>query len=144
MSIESLIRRNMVVQPATASCYDAAELMRDRNVGSVVVIDEDTRPLGLVTDRDLVTRVVAERRDPNQISLREIMSPNPIFLSHRRGLDEAVRTLRDQGLRRLPIVDDQGKVMGVVSLDDILMRLATQLDALGRAVQRELGPPPQG
>jgi predicted transcriptional regulator len=69
------------------------------------------------------------------------MSPNPIFLSHRRSFDDAVQTMRELGVRRLPIVDDDARVIGLVSLDDILMQVAAQLDALGRAVQRELGPP---
>ena len=141
MSMHTLIRRHVVVQPPTATCYDAAELMRDRNVGSIVVV-ENQQPLGLVTDRDLVTRVIADKRDPAQVLLREVMSPSPIFLSHRRSVDEAVETMRDLGVRRLPIVDDQNRVVGILSLDDLLVHLGAQLNALGQAIQRELGPPP--
>lgn len=143
MSLQSLIRREVVTQPPTATCLDAAELMRDRRVGSIVVV-EDEQPLGVVTDRDLVLRVMLERRNPERVFLREVMSENPIFLSHRRSLTDAVETMRDLRVRRLPIVDDRQRLVGIVTLDDVLMHLARLTDALGRAVELELGPPPAG
>jgi predicted transcriptional regulator len=66
------------------------------------------------------------------------MSPNPVFISVRRNLDEAIATMRDLGVRRLPVVDENGHLEGIVSLDDILMRIARQVGQLGECVQREL------
>jgi len=137
MSIEKLMHRDAVVQPPVASCSAAAELMRDRSVGSIVVV-EDEAPIGVVTDRDLVTRVLAEHRAPDQVTLREVMSAAPIYLSKQRSLDEAIATMKEFGVRRLPVVDVQNRPIGVLSLDDVLIHLAQQVSALGQAVEREL------
>jgi CBS domain-containing protein len=111
--------------------------MRDRGVGSIVVVEDD-EPVGVVTDRDLVTRVVSARRDPEQVTLREIMSVAPVFLSKQRSLEDAVQTMREFGVRRLPVVDAHNRPLGVLSLDDVFIHLARQLGALGQAVEREL------
>jgi predicted transcriptional regulator len=140
MSIEKLMHKDPIVQLPTASCHSAAELMRDESVGSIVVV-EDEEPVGVVTDRDLVTRVMAANRDPREVTLREVMSVAPIFLSKQRSLDEAVNTMKEFGVRRLPVVDGHNRPIGVLSLDDVLIHLAHQLSALGQAVERELTPP---
>jgi CBS domain-containing protein len=139
MSLDQLMRRPAVTQPPTASCYDAAELMRDRNVGSIVVV-QDGSPQGIVTDRDLVTRIIASKRDAASVPLREVMSPSPIFLYQRRSLWEAIDTMRELGVRRLPVVDNDNRLAGIVSLDDILVHLSRQLAAVGQTVERELWP----
>lgn len=119
------------------TCLDAAQLMRTENIGSVVIA-RDGEPLGLVTDRDLVMRVLADSQDPAAVRLSEIMSPHPIFISSTRSLDEAIAIMRDLGVRRLPVVDEGGHLEGIVSLDDILMCIARQVGRLGECVQREL------
>jgi CBS domain-containing protein len=140
ISIESLVRRPVKTLPASASCLDAARLMRDANIGSVVVAD-DKEPLGVITDRDLTLRVLAEARNPASLPIREVMSPYPVFLSIRRSLDDAIVTMRDLGVRRLPVVDEHGHLEGIVSMDDILAIIARQLGQLGEAVQREITSP---
>lgn len=137
ISIESLVRRPVKTLPPLASCVDAARLMRDANIGSVVVAD-DREPLGVITDRDLTLRVLAEGRDPTAVRIRDVMSPYPVFLSIRRSLDEAIVTMRDLGVRRLPVVDEHGHLEGIVAMDDILAVIARQLGQLGEAVQREI------
>jgi CBS domain-containing protein len=137
IAIESLIRRPVKTLPASASCVAAARLMRDENIGSVVVADA-REPLGVVTDRDLAIRVLAEARNPEDVRLEEVMSPYPVFLSIRRSLDDAITTMRDLGVRRLPVVDDHGHLEGIVSMDDILALIGRQLGRLGEAVQREI------
>jgi CBS domain-containing protein len=140
MSIEELLNRNVETLPPSATCVDAARLMRSRNVGSVVVAN-DKEPVGVLTDRDLAVRVVAESRDPAKVQLDEVMSPYPIFLSVRRSLDEAIETMRDLGVRRLPVVNENGHLAGIISMDDILARIARQVGQLGEAVQREIQAP---
>lgn len=137
MSLKDLIRRPVETLPPGASAAEAARLMRDRNIGSVIVV-RDGSPVGVVTDRDLALRVVAEDRPPTGITLESIMSPHPAFLSVRRSLDEAIETMRDWGVRRLPIVDEAGQLEGIVSMDDILAEIGRQIGALGEAVQREI------
>ena len=138
MTIDAMIRRDVVVQSPTSSCQQAAALMKERNVGCVVVV-QDEEPVGIVTDRDLVTRVMALGRDPARVLLQEIMTASPAFLSHKRDLNDVIETMRELGVRRLPVVDAQNRLRGIIAIDDVLMHLSQQLGALGQAIQRELG-----
>jgi len=140
MSIAELINPNVETLPRSATCVDAARLMRGQNIGSVVVAN-DREPVGVLTDRDLAVRVMAEARDPAKVRVEDVMSPHPIFLSVRRSLDEAIATMRDLGVRRLPVVNDGGRLAAVISLDDILARIARQVGQLGEAIQREIQAP---
>jgi len=135
-SIKPLIKPVQTLAPDD-SCLEAAQLMRSENIGSIVVARAG-EPIGVVTDRDLAMRVVADAQDPAAVRLEDIMSVDPIYISERRSLDEAVVTMRDLGVRRLPVVNERGHLQGIISLDDMLIHIARQLGNLGQAVQREL------
>jgi len=137
MPIERLIKRPVQSLPPDASCADAARLMRDKNVGSVVVT-RDGRPLGMVTDRDLAVRVLAEGADAERLSIGDIMSGEPIFLSGERDIAQVVAAMRDLGVRRIPIVDAEGLLSGVVTLDDLVLLLGDQLTGLAQCIRREI------
>lgn len=138
MPIERLLRRPVTTLPPDATCTDAARVMRDENIGCVVVAQEG-RPLGVVTDRDLVVRVMAASEAPDKLLLRHAMSGEPVFLGGARGVDQVVGTMRDQGVRRLPIVDEGGELEGLVSLDDLVVLLSDQLATLAGTVRDEIG-----
>jgi CBS domain-containing protein len=140
MSLDDWIRREPETLPPDASCAQAARLMRDANVGAVVVV-EGARPLGLVTDRDLAVRVVAAGRDPQQVRLAEVMSGEPIFLAERRSVASVIAVMRDLAIRRVMVVDDRGHLVGVIALDDLVMRLAEDLGGLAEAIRKEVAPP---
>jgi CBS domain-containing protein len=137
MSIESLLRRPVCTLPPDASCREAAQLLRDEGVGCVVVSEED-RPRGIVTDRDLVVRVMAAGLDPANTPLREVMSGEPVFLARDRSVQQVFATMREQCVRRIPVVDAEGRLEGVLSLDDLLLLLADELGDLAEAVRGEL------
>jgi CBS domain-containing protein len=139
MSLDELIRRRPETLPPAATCTAAAGLMREANVGAVVVA-EGTKPLGLVTDRDLAVRVVAEGRDPRQVRLDEVMSGEPIFLSERRSVGSVIGVMRDLAIRRVMVVDDAGDLIGVIALDDLLMRVAEDLGGLAETIRKEVAP----
>jgi signal-transduction protein with cAMP-binding, CBS, and nucleotidyltransferase domain len=113
--------------------------MRDEHVGAVVVLTDDGRPVGIVTDRDLVTRVLAEGRAPDT-EARFFMTPEPITVRASARLDDVVATMRSAGVRRLPIVSADGAVVGLVALDDITVLLSGELSASMAAVQSNRGP----
>ena len=140
MSIESLLRRPVCTLPPDALCREAAQLMRDEGVGCVVVAEQE-RPLGIVTDRDLVVRVIAAGRAPEKTLLRDVMSGEPVFLASERGLDRVIATMRQQHVRRIPVVDAEGRLEGVLALDDLLPLLAGQLGDLAEAIRGELARP---
>jgi|SRR5690606_25253495 len=143
MSLEALIRRFPETLPPEATCTAAARLMREANVGAVVVA-EGKRPLGLVTDRDLAVRVVAEGRDPAAVRLSEVMSGEPIFLSERRDVASVIAVMRDLAIRRVMVVDDAGDLIGVIALDDLLQEIAADLSGLAEAIRKEIAPPSAG
>jgi CBS domain-containing protein len=143
MSIRDLIRRPLEALPATASCAEAALLMRDQRVGSIAVSD-GRKLLGIVTDRDLVMRVMATGRSAQAVSLSEVMSQNPVYLPADSSIDSALATMRELGVRRIPIVDTEGRLDGMLSMDDLVASLGKQLavlaQAMGRVAQSEPGP----
>jgi signal-transduction protein with cAMP-binding, CBS, and nucleotidyltransferase domain len=140
MSLARFCRKPVALVLPEQSCAEAAEAMRDRHVGSLVVVREDLRPVGILTDRDIVTRVVAQRRDPAAVSVGEVMTSDVALARVDSRLEEAVLTMRQRGVRRLPIVDGQGRVAGVVALDDILVLLSAELDLAAAAVRENAGP----
>lgn len=137
MSIEDLIKRPIESLPPQATCAEAARVMQCRGVGSVVVA-QDERPIGIVTDRDLVLRVMAEGADPEVLHLEDVMSRMPVFVARGRGLDYVMEVMGDLAVRRVPIVDDDQRLLGLVSVDDVIVLLAKQLGVAARTIEREL------
>lgn len=140
MSLARFCRKTVAITNPTKSVAEAAEAMRDRHVGALVVVEDDLRPVGMLTDRDIVTRVVAVRKDPTAVSIRDVMTPQPVVARAEDTLDRTLFAMRQQGVRRLPIVDTQGRVVGLVSLDDVLVLLSAELDQTAAAVRENQGP----
>ena len=137
MTIQHILRRSVKTLPPETSCAEAARMMRDDEIGCVVVAEGD-RPAGVVTDRDLVVRVMAAGEDADRLPLRDVMSGAPVFLGDARSLDAVIRTMREQGVRRIPVVDEEGALEGIVTLDDLLVLLADQLASLAETVRQEI------
>jgi len=139
MSLERFCREPVVTIQPKQSVRDAALMMRDRHVGAVLVVDGD-RPVGIVTDRDLVMRAIIEGRDPNTTPVRDVMSGSLTVVGSNQKIDDAVIAIRTAGVRRMPIVDGAGKAIGIVTLDDLIVLTAGELGMVAGAVQRNLGP----
>ena len=139
MSLERFCKEPVVTIQPRQSVHDAAVLMRDRHVGAVLVVDDD-RPVGIVTDRDIVMRAVIESRDPNTTPVRDVMSGSVTVVGSDQKIDDAVIAIRTAGVRRLPIVNAAGKAIGIVTLDDLVVLMAGELNLVAGAVQQNLGP----
>ena len=137
MTIRNLIRRPIIKLPPTASCTDAAAVMRDQRVGAVLVSDADVL-LGIITDRDIVTRVVGDRLDARAVTLDQVMTRNPVYLPDSCSLDVALRTMRELGIRRVPVMGGD-KIEGMLSLDDVLVSLGRQLAEVGNVAGEATG-----
>jgi CBS domain-containing protein len=116
-TIGDLMTRDPITMEAEATAEDAARAMRDAGVGDVIVTD-DGRLRGIVTDRDITVRAVAEGRNPSEVHLGEIASTDVATLSPNDPVDQAVRIMRERSVRRLPVVEG-GKPVGVVSIGDL-------------------------
>ena len=135
------VGRICVREVDTATLYEsaavAAERMHQRAVGTLVVVNDACQPIGIVTDRDLVTRVLAKCLNPTSTLLREVMTFGPKTVSEEASLESALAIMRCGRFRRVPVVDHQNKLVGLVTLDDILMLLAEEFTDIGRLLERE-------
>jgi CBS domain-containing protein len=115
--IRELMTPNPVSMPGTASVHEAARAMRDQDIGDVIVI-EHNQVCGIVTDRDIVVRTVAEEQNPAATTLADICSHALLTVTPADSVEHAVRLMRTHAIRRLPVVD-AGKAVGIVSLGDL-------------------------
>lgn len=136
MSLTNYLKPVGCVSPR-ATCLDAAMEMKARNIGAVVVVSDDQRAIGILTDRDLTLRVMAEGRAPERTTVEEAMTDDLAWLTEDATLAEATERMRDRAVRRLPILDAAGKVVGIVSLDDLLLLLGMELGNLASALFSE-------
>ncbi len=124
-----LVRHVMNAEPktlsASMSAADAAGMMANHDIGSVPVLDDEGQVLGIVTDRDIVIRVVAERTDPTQVSLTDIFTRSPVDISPDADLAHANQLMAEHKVRRLPVTKD-GTLVGIVSLGDIALAIASK------------------
>ena len=133
MSLERF-EHGAVVAGMEETAQSVARKMRDFHVGSVVVT-RGAHPIGIITDRDLAIRVVAQGLDPSTTKVSEVVTHDPTTLSRDASIETAVRTMRARGVRRLPIVTDDGRIMGIVTADDLTVLLTQELAALGESVE---------
>jgi len=113
---------------------DAARRMRDARVGCVVV-SRAGHPVGILTDRDIAVRVVAEGRDPQQTTVSEVATYEAVTLKTSDNRSTAAIRMREHGVRRLPIVNDAGKLVGMVTADDLIAQLTRELVDLGAGIE---------
>lgn len=141
MNVGSICSRQVITATPQLDVQAAAELMRQEHVGFLVVVPEQPRgpqsPLGVLTDRDIVVAVVAKRADPASLKVGDVMSIQPVVTGESDSVDHALRTMRTSGVRRLPVVNGRGEVVGVLSLDDLLEFVAGEMGSLSGAVRNE-------
>lgn len=117
-TVSEVMTRNPLTLPSTASVAQAARAMRDAHIGVVLVNDGNDKLTGLVTDRDIVVRSVADGQDVNHIPLSRICSKPEHKLAPNDPIDSAVKLMRDANIRRIPVVENE-RCIGIVSLGDL-------------------------
>ncbi len=143
MSVISFYKRPVVTVTAQSDLVSAAKLMREKHIGFLVVVEPDPesitygRPVGVLTDRDIVVSVVAGEVDPKTLTAADVMSPCPATVGEGDSMSQALRAMRRMGVRRLPVVDTTGMLRGVLSLDDLLDVVAREVGELSGAVRNE-------
>ncbi|PRQ06011.1 CBS domain-containing protein [Enhygromyxa salina] len=110
--------RDPLTLPSTASLTQAAGAMRDNNIGAVLVVDGNSQLAGIVTDRDITVRAIADGQDPNKVPLSRIVSKPEHTLSPNDPVDRAVELMGSNYVRRIPVVEG-GRAVGIVSLGDL-------------------------
>ena len=135
--IESICQRNLDLIRADDSVAKAADRMRQRTVGSLIVVDGSKHPIGIITDRDLVIRALADAKDADSTPVSEVMTPDIVVATGDTSMDAALRLMRDGPFRRLPIVNYEGVLTGLITLDDILTRFAREFAEIASLVELE-------
>jgi CBS domain-containing protein len=137
MSAGKICQREVDFAGPDESVFLAAERMRDRTVGALVVLNERRQPIGILTDRDIALRVVAAGRDPHDTTVDDVMTREPKLAQEQTPIEIAVAQMRAGAFRRLPVVDEGGELVGLVTLDDILMLLCEEFNSIGGLLARE-------
>jgi CBS domain-containing protein len=140
MPIAEICSRGVVIANPDDSLRTVAALMRVQHAGSVVVTRDDAglcRPLGIITDRDIVLALVAKDVSPDAVSAGDVMSEPLETIRETDEVWTALERMRSRGVRRLPVLGAQGELVGIVSADDLLELVAEELSGLARIIGRE-------
>jgi uncharacterized protein (DUF2267 family) len=127
----------LVVLPPRSSALEAARAIESNDIGAVVV-QEDGRVVGMVTDRDLAIRVVGKGLDPRTTLLRDIMTTPVVTLAPEESEADAIRLMCHRGVRRIPLVED-GRLAGMVTLDDLVLSESVSLDDVAAVIESQIG-----
>jgi CBS domain-containing protein len=138
MTLHDLVIKGIETAGPSASVEALALRLEEANIGSIV-IEEEMMPVGIVTDRDLALRVVARGDDPKTTTAADVMTPDPVTITIDAGLLDVTRLMREHGVRRVPVVDDNDKLVGIITLDDVMSLLTRELDDLGDVIEAESG-----
>lgn len=139
MPIQDLARDDVVTARAETPVTELAQRMRDESVGSVVVTN-DAHPIGIATDRDLATRVVANGAEPNDLTAEDVMSGELCTVSPEAGFYEAAQTMSENGVRRLPICSAEDELVGIVTADDLAELLSDEHQQLAEIIRSQRPP----
>lgn len=142
MNVGAICSREVITAHSADGLAVAARMMREKHVGCLVVVDTnaangDLTVRGLLTDRDIVVTVIAKEADARALRVGDVMSRAPLLVRDSQPLAAAIRHMRDVGVRRAPVVGGRDELVGLLSLDDVLEALATQLTDVAAAVRTE-------
>ncbi len=140
MPISEICNREVVIVQRSDTIFETARLMREHHVGDVVVVEDRDGvriPVGIVTDRDLVVEIMAPALDQTIFTVGDIMVPDLATVKEQAGVSETIAYMRTKGVRRVPVVNAHGGLVGILTLDDLLELLAEELLALAKLVKHE-------
>lgn len=136
MTVGKTCTREVDLASPSDTVSDAARRMAASNVGTLVVVDCDRRPKGIVTDRDLTVRVLAEGVDPDGVRVDQVMSTGVESVSETGSLEDALEVMRRGRVRRVPVVDSRGGIVGILSIDDLLRVLMEEFRSMETILER--------
>ncbi len=140
MSIGEICNREVIFTGKEDSVQGAARLMREHHVGCLIVVEdgsEPLKPLGVITDRDLVVEVLAEDVPFDSVAVGDVMSYDLVSAREDEGVWDVIQRMRVKGVRRMPVVDVNGGLAGLISMDDMVEFLAEEMYDLAKLMRRE-------
>ena len=139
MPVQDLARSDVITASKETAVSEIAETMANEQVGSIVIA-EDHSPVGIVTDRDLALRCVAEEADPTELTAENVMTEDVHTVDQDAGFYEAVERMSDNGIRRLPVTNDSDELVGILTTDDLEELLADEHQKLADVIRAQRPP----
>jgi CBS domain-containing protein len=136
---KDILEKDFLSMPGDTSLLQAAQQMKTSRHGFVIVSDSEGKPVGIVTEWDVISKVVAEGKDPMNVKLEELMTRNLITVDPNVGIDELSEFMTKKGIRRVLVVDD-GTVLGIITSRTVLARLKDYVDRVSTSVARLYSP----
>jgi CBS domain-containing protein len=140
MTVGLICNHNVATIASSEGIAEAAARMREEHVGNLIVVEQRGSamvPVGILTDRDIVVGVVAKRVAADSLTVGDAMTSEILTVRDDDGVEFALREMRRRGVRRAPVVGKRGELVGIVSLDDVIQHLATQLGRIADAIRVE-------
>lgn len=137
MSVGRICNRSVDTAEPDESVQVAASRLHARKVGTLAVLDHARKPIGILTDRDLTVRVLADGKDAARTTVAEAMTPSPRTIREEMPIEDALAVMRSGPFRRILVVDDDDKLVGLLSLDDILDLLTEEFGLIGKLLREE-------
>ena len=140
MNVGELCNREVVFAYRDTRLVEAARLMREHHVGSLLAVVErhgERVPVGILTDRDIVVAVVAKELDPRGLTVGDVMTGDLAMVREQDSIADAMRLMREKGIRRVPVITHKGTLAGLLTLDDMLEFAAEELGAFTGAIRQE-------
>jgi CBS domain-containing protein len=141
MTIGSICTHRVITVDRHVDIAAAAEVMRENHIGYLIVTDAASggaSPVGVLTDRDIIVKVMAKDVDPHTLMVGDVMTPEPLTAAEDDGISETLHRMRRLGVRRVPVVGARGQVTGVLSIDDVVDHLVGQLTDVAGSIRNEL------
>ena len=135
MAVNEFCNREVVIANRETGIVELAQLMRQHHVGDVVIVDSSSEkavPIGIVTDRDIVLEVIAREKPLDSITADDIMCRELLVAKEQDGIWTILQRMRTKGIRRMPVVNEQDSLEGIITADDLLELLAEELNLLAK------------
>jgi predicted transcriptional regulator len=137
MKIGGYCNREVITAEQDISVLEAAKLMRSSHVGCLVIVNENNQPVGIVTDRDIVVEVIAEELSVDSVSIKDFMAGSPAVVREDDDINTALLIMEKHGVRRIPVLNDNTQLVGILALDDILKEITRMLGSVISSYYRE-------
>jgi CBS domain-containing protein len=141
MTIGTICTHRVITVDRGIDIAAAATVMRENHIGYLIVTDAQSggsAPIGVITDRDIVVKVMARDVEPHTLTVGDVMTPEPLTAAEDDGISETLHRMRRLGVRRVPVVGARGQVSGVLSIDDVVDHLVKQLSDVAGSIRNEL------
>lgn len=141
MKAGELCNREVVTATREMSIFEAARLMREHHVGCLIVTEKvsgHTRPVGILTDRDIVIEVIAKDISPAEVTVGDVMTFTLLKVTEDENIFDVAQRMRCRGVRRVPVISNDGDLAGIIALDDLLGLLSQELSLLATITTREV------